>query len=142
MRLEDKGAICAFHWRGAPNDAAAHAAVSEIARRAEANGLWTHWGRKVLEVRPPVTIDKGAGVDRLLTELGDGIESALYVGDDTTDLDAFRKLTALQRDGRLRHVVKVGVASDEAPSQITAVGVGVVYGPAGVREVLMLRAHE
>src|SRR3984885_14089032 len=64
VRLEDKGAIVAFHWRGARDEEAAKAVVDSIADRAQAAGLRTHWGRKVLEVRPPIKIDKGAGIVR------------------------------------------------------------------------------
>src|ERR1700738_2485600 len=39
VRSEDKDAIAAFHWRGAPEEAAAAAAVREIARQAEAEGF-------------------------------------------------------------------------------------------------------
>ena len=70
VRLEDKGPIVAFHWRGAPDEDAAKAVVDAIAERAQVAGLRTHWGRKVLEVRPPVKIDKGAGIIRLLDEVG------------------------------------------------------------------------
>src|SRR5436309_3363024 len=62
VRLEDKGPILAFHWRGAPDESAARQAVDAIAPRAEAAGLRPHWGRKVLEVRPPVKVDKGSGI--------------------------------------------------------------------------------
>ena len=138
VRLEDKGAIVAFHWRGAPDEDAARAAVDEIARRAQDAGLHTHWGRKVLEVRPPVRIDKGAGIRHLLADVGADIDTALYVGDDSTDLDAFRTLTAMRAEGRLTHVVCVGVASDEGPSEITGEADVVVDGPDGVRELLAL----
>jgi trehalose 6-phosphate phosphatase len=138
VRLEDKGAIVAFHWRGARDEDAAHAAVAAIAERAQAAGLATHWGRKVLEVRPPVPFDKGAGVRRLLAEAGAQIDRALYVGDDATDLDAFRALAELADEGRLHHAVRVGVASDEGPSQISGEADVVVDGPEGVRELLGL----
>ena len=136
VRLEDKGAIVAFHWRGAPVEEVARAAVDAIAQRAQESGLRTHWGRKVLEVRPPIRIDKGVGVRRLLDEVGGDIDSALYVGDDTTDLDAFRALVQLHEEGRLAHIVRVGVASDEGPSEITGEADIVVDGPDGVRELL------
>jgi trehalose 6-phosphate phosphatase len=138
VRLEDKGAIVAFHWRGAPDDAAAHAAVQAIAERAQAAGLAIHWGRKVLEVRPPVPFDKGAGIRRLLAESGSEIRNAIYVGDDTTDLDAFRALAEFAREGRLDHAVRVGVASEEGPSEITSEADITVDGPDGVRELLAL----
>ena len=142
VRLEDKGPIVAFHWRGAPDEEAARAAVDAIAQRAQAAGLRTHWGRKVLGVRPPVKIDKGGGVIRLLNEVGPDIESALYVGDDTTDLDAFRTLTALVQEGRLVRAVRVGVRSEEGPSEITGEADIVVDGPEGVRELLTMLSSE
>jgi trehalose 6-phosphate phosphatase len=136
VRLEDKGAIVAFHWRGAPDDDAAKAAVDAIAQRAQEAGLRTHWGRKVLEVRPPIKIDKGGGVIRLLNEMGSEIDTAMYVGDDTTDLDAFRALADLVREGRLAAAVRVGVASEEGPSEITGEADVVVDGPEGVSQLL------
>ncbi|MGA2013827.1 MAG: trehalose-phosphatase [Solirubrobacteraceae bacterium] len=142
VRLEDKGAIVAFHWRGAPDEDAARAAIDAIAQRAQAAGLRTHWGRKVLEVRPPVRIDKGAGISRLLAEAGQEIDAALYVGDDTTDLDAFRALTALVQEGRLTRALRVGVRSDEGPTEITGEADIVVDGPDGVRELLTLLIAE
>jgi trehalose 6-phosphate phosphatase len=138
VRLEDKGAIVAFHWRGAPDEEAARSAIEAVAERAEAAGLRTHWGRKVLEVRPPVTIDKGAGVRKLLEDTDDGIETAVYVGDDMTDLDAFRALRELVDEKRLTHAVRVGVSSDDGPSEIAGNADVVVDGPDGVRELLTL----
>ena len=140
VRLEDKGPIVAFHWRGAPDEEAARAAIDSIAERAQAAGLRTHWGRKVLEVRPPVKIDKGAGIINFLTEAGADIDTGLYVGDDSTDLDAFRALSELEQEGRLAHTVKVGVGSDEGPSAITGEADLIVDGPDGVRELLFALA--
>jgi len=140
VRLEDKGAILAFHWRGAPDEQAARAAIDAIAQRAEAAGLSVHWGRKVLEVRPPVKIDKGAAVRKLLA--GSGMQAALYAGDDSTDLDAFRALAKLAAEGILRHVVRVGVRSDEGPEEIVAEADLVVEGPVGMRELLARLAEE
>ena len=68
VRLEDKEAIAALHWRGVPDEEGAEAAVRAVAERAEASGYKTHWGRKVLEIRPPVRIDKGAGIVGLLRD--------------------------------------------------------------------------
>jgi trehalose 6-phosphate phosphatase len=134
VRIEDKGAIVAFHWRGAPDEDAARAAIDAIASRAEASGLHTHWGRKVLEVRPPVRIDKGAGIAAFLEDAD--VDAAVYVGDDVTDLDAFRALTEMQQSGRLRRAVKVGVSSDDGPSEITSEADIVVDGTSGVQELL------
>jgi trehalose 6-phosphate phosphatase len=140
VRLEDKGPIIAFHWRGAPDEDSAKAAVDAIAARAEEAGLRTHWGRKVLEVRPPVRIDKGAGIAKLLE--GTDVAVALYVGDDATDLDAFRMLSQLVREGRLRRAVRVGVSSEEGPTAITEEADITVDGTAGVQELLSTLAAD
>lgn len=134
VRSEDKDAIAAFHWRGAPDEVAAEQAVEEIARRAEQEGLAVHWGRKVLEVRPPVVLDKGLGIAALLR--GDEVAAAMYVGDDTTDIDAFRGLRSLVEAGTLTSALCVAVSSDEAPPGLAAEADLTVDGPAGVRELL------
>jgi trehalose 6-phosphate phosphatase len=134
VRLEDKGPIMAFHWRGAPDDDAAHAATKAIAAEAERAGFHVHWGRKVLEVRPPIPLDKGRGVHGLLRDAD--LDAALYVGDDRTDLDAFRALRECVDGGRLQQAVCVGVRSDETPPEIEAGADVLVDGPRGVRRLL------
>jgi trehalose 6-phosphate phosphatase len=134
VRAEDKDVIRAFHWRGAPDEDAAEAAVRRVAEEAEAAGLVTHWGRKVLEVRPPVELNKGRGVRRLLDEVS--LDAAMYVGDDTTDLDAFEGLRSAVADGRLRSALCVGVRSDETPTGLEAAADLMVDGPRGVRTLL------
>jgi trehalose 6-phosphate phosphatase len=134
VRLEDKEAIAALHWRGVPDEEEAQAAVEDVARRAEQAGFTSHWGRKVLEIRPPVRIDKGAGIVSLLRDKD--LAAALYVGDDTTDLDAFRGLTELVEAGRLGTAVRVGVHSDEGPSALAKEADVMVDGTDGVRELL------
>jgi trehalose 6-phosphate phosphatase len=138
VRIEDKGAILAFHWRGAPDEEAAQAAVQGIAAAAQQAGLVVHWGRKVMEVRPPVQIDKGAGVRALLAEVD--IEQAIYVGDDTTDLDAFRALVELRDSGALQRAIRVGVSSEDGPPEIVSEADVVVEGTDGVRELLAILA--
>jgi trehalose 6-phosphate phosphatase len=134
VRAEDKDVIRAFHWRGAPDEDAAEAAVRAVAEQAEQAGLVTHWGRKVLEIRPPVALDKGRGVRRLLDEAS--LDAALYVGDDRTDLDAFEGLRSAVADGRLRTALCVGVRSDETPEALEASADLLVDGPPGVRILL------
>jgi trehalose 6-phosphate phosphatase len=134
VRAEDKDQIAAFHWRGAPDEEAAEAAVREIAGRAEALDLVVHWGRKVLEVRPDKPVDKGQGIRRLHKDRD--FDAAVYVGDDTTDLDAFRGLRALAEEGRLGTALRVGVRSDETPAALEQEADLLVDGPAGVRGML------
>jgi trehalose 6-phosphate phosphatase len=129
--VENKGGVTlAFHHRQAEDEEDAAARVDELANAAEEAGLTAHRGRKVLEVRPPVPIDKGIAVRRLLA--GRPISRALYAGDDTTDLDAFRGLD----ESDLETVVKVGVGSAEMNPRMLNASDFVVDGPAGLLEFL------
>ena len=134
VRLEDKEAIAALHWRGVPDEEQAEAAVAQMAKEAEAAGFTLHWGKKVLEIRPPVRIDKGAGIVHLLQDRK--LAGALYVGDDMTDIDAFSGLDELLEAGRIAHAVKVGVRSDEGPPELEQVADAMVDGTDGVRDLL------
>ncbi len=137
VRSEDKDVISAFHWRGAPDEGAAAVAVGEIARRAREEGFAVHWGRKVLEVRPPVELDKGLGIAALLRSPPAPVtRAAVYVGDDTTDLDAFRGLRSLVESKALASAVCVAVSSDEAPPELAREADLMIDGTGGVRELL------
>jgi hypothetical protein len=61
---------------------------------------------------------------------------APYGGDDDTDLDAFDVLDALVLADALDGAVRVGVRSEEGPADIFARADLVVYGVAGVGNVL------
>jgi trehalose 6-phosphate phosphatase len=126
--LEDKGLTVALHWREAANEQAARTELQRVAERAEAAGLEARWGRKVLELRPPVDADKGTAVRTLLEERG--LRRALYAGDDTTDLDAFRGLDGLEV------AVRVAVVSSEAPPGLRAAADLAVGCPADLLAVL------
>jgi trehalose 6-phosphate phosphatase len=126
--LEDKGLTVALHWREAADEQAARAELESVAKRAEDAGLEVRWGRKVLELRPPVEADKGTAVRTLLEERG--LRRALYAGDNTTDLDAFRGLDGLEV------AVRVAVASPETPPGLREAADLVVTSPAELLELL------
>jgi trehalose-phosphatase len=107
---ETKPLTAAFHYRRAPDDAAARIELEAIATAALGEGLRTRWGRLVLEVLPPVDASKGTAVRHLLDE--SGLRRALYAGDDTTDLDGFDALDGLEA------AVRVAVVSAEGPSEL------------------------
>ena len=100
----------------------------------QALGLRITVGRGVVEARPPIRADKGTAVRALVEEYGP--EKAMFVGDDTTDLDAFRELEKLREEGTLKEILRVGVTSEEGPPEITSEADIVVDGVDGVDEVL------
>jgi trehalose 6-phosphate phosphatase len=85
--------------------------LDPVAERARDDGFVARYGRKVLEIVPPLAANKGTAVQRLL-ELR-GLQRALYAGDDTTDLDAFAAIE------RLELGVCVAVTSPESPAALS-----------------------
>jgi trehalose 6-phosphate phosphatase len=106
--VEPKRLTLAYHFRDAGDEAMAVRALEEVADRARDEGLVARFGRKVLEILPPLAADKGTAVRHLVAE--HRLTRALVAGDDTTDLDAFHAVDEL--DSPLR----VAVASPESPT--------------------------
>ena len=106
-QIELKGLSVAFHFRDRADEAAAVVELEAIAERARDDGLVARFGRKVLEVLPPVGSNKGTAVRHLLER--DGLTRALVAGDDTTDLDSFRAVEELEQR------VRVAVLAPESP---------------------------
>ena len=123
LPVEDKTLSLTYHYREAEDEPAARAGLERVAARAEEAGLVPRWGRKVLEIRPPVDADKGRAVAALLER--SQAKRALYAGDDTTDLDAFAGLDA----AGLEAAVRVAVASSEGPAELREAADLVVESP-------------
>ena len=106
--IELKGLSVAFHYRNRDDERAAVLELEALAESARDEGLVARFGRKVLEVLPPVGSNKGTAVRHLLE--GGDFKAVLVAGDDTTDLDAFRAVEELAQK------VRVAVLADESPS--------------------------
>jgi trehalose-phosphatase len=88
VRFERKGPVVAVHVRGATAEVTA---MVEASVRAQCPAGWEVVpGRRVFELRPEGLPNKGDAV-RWLAGQREGA-AVLYVGDDTTDEDAFATL--------------------------------------------------
>jgi trehalose 6-phosphate phosphatase len=125
---ERKRLTASFHYREHQQPDEARAALEQIALRAESAGFRPRWGRKVLEIRPPIDADKGTAIRHLLRERN--LHRALYAGDDTTDLDGFHALDGLDV------AVRVAVRSAEGPAELVSAADLVVGDPAELAQVL------
>jgi trehalose 6-phosphate phosphatase len=105
--VEPKPLTVSFHYRRTDDEGEALRLLEAVATRARAEGLVARFGRKVLELRPPLDANKGTAIRALLAERG--LHRALFAGDDTTDLDGFAALRGLEV------AVRVAVASAEGP---------------------------
>lgn len=109
--VEDKRWTLSIHYRLADPEVVprVRATVERVATEA---GLVVHEGKKVLEVRPPVRVDKGTAVLALARRLGGEDGGVLFAGDDRTDEDAFRALRS-----QLPEAITVRIApSEELPT--------------------------
>ena len=121
--IEPKGLSLTLHFRTAPEMA------DEVRRwaaaEADRTGLDIRPARQSIELHPPVEADKGTALLAAAT----GLEAVCFLGDDVGDIPAFTALEQLGRAGR--HVLRVGVNSDEAPPVLSDVVDVLVDGPAG-----------
>ena len=131
--VEEKGITASIHYRNAPREVGERC-VQFVKREGERLGLRITVGRGVVEARPPIRADKGTAVRTLVEEYRP--QRAMFIGDDTTDLDAFRELEELREGGKLREILRIGVASDEGPPEIEEQADIVVDGVDGVSEIL------
>jgi trehalose-phosphatase len=117
--LENKRWTLSVHYRGvAPGLVPVlEQAVGNIAAR---EGLTVRDGKKVIEVRPPVSVDKGTAVVALARRLGALAPGAslLFAGDDVTDEDAFRALRAEAPAAITIQVAPNGSASSHAEYRV------------------------
>jgi trehalose 6-phosphate phosphatase len=135
LLVERKGEIAfTVHWRTAPGSAPQEGALADLAAR---HGLDTQPGRMACELRPPVPIDKGVAVERLLEQSGWPDWSA-FAGDDRGDLSVFELFDRLGRDDDepYRDHVRIAVRSVEAPPELLDRADVVVSGPAGLADLL------
>jgi trehalose 6-phosphate phosphatase len=128
LTVEEKGLSTALHWRGRPT---AESWARSFARSIEdETGLVASSGRMSLELRPPLTIDKGTVVERLGAPFG----AIACFGDDLGDLPAFAALDRLAAGGAA--VARVAVVDQESPEAVRAAADVVVAGPRGALDLL------
>jgi trehalose 6-phosphate phosphatase len=131
LYIERKGDVAVtVHWRNAPQTGDRVAAA--IDALAQQLGLSVHASRKARELRPPIGVDKGTAVERLLA----GMTAAAFAGDDSGDLPAFATLDRLRSTGALQHAARIAVRSPEAPEEVLRESDVVVEGPEGLRALL------
>lgn len=115
--IEDKNLSIAIHYRMNPNHEQAEIMVMQIASQAAAKyGLQIMHNKMIVELVPPTTINKGAAINSLIKEYG--LDSAIYIGDDVTDIDAFKAIRDNDSSANF-HGLALGVISRETPAGLT-----------------------
>jgi trehalose 6-phosphate phosphatase len=134
LYIEQKSLTASIHYRSAPEPVSMRDSIlSTLAPIADRRGLTITEGRMVIELRPPVDLNKGTSVLELIREYE--LESCVYFGDDVTDVDAFEALRSLRMSSGKR-CFAIGVASPETPDVVREKADALVDGVDGVVSLL------
>ncbi len=134
MWIEDKQTTLSIHYRNVKNPAdVAIAFTPTVERIAQANQLQAFSGRKIFEIRPAVNINKGVAFEQLIKT--HNLTAALYLGDDTTDVDAFIMAKHLRETNQC-YSFAIGVESNDMPSTVGENADILVEGVSGVEDFL------
>lgn len=114
--LENKGPTASIHYRRCrDHEAALKAIISAVDGLARGNNLRVSLGRMVVELRPPLDVNKGTAVRSLIEEKH--LRGAIYLGDDMTDVDVF---VALHQRGVPFKGIAIGVVTGETLPRVMA----------------------
>ncbi|MFC2009363.1 trehalose-phosphatase [Chloroflexota bacterium] len=113
--LENKGATASIHYRLCQDpESVARQILTAITSSPMAKGLQIRQGRRVVELFPQVEVNKGSAVRDLVREYQ--LRAVIYLGDDLTDLDAFRvihEVKAPDFDG-----ICIGIIDEETAPEV------------------------
>lgn len=115
--VERKPPAVAFHFRQAPDVAAAGEQVRAAVEQLDVEGVLERFpGRRVLELRPVGAVAKGEALRGLLDEVRPG--SVFMLGDDVSDALAFRVLREARAAGQTDGVSVAVQARAEVPIEV------------------------
>lgn len=116
--IEDKRLSGSVHYRLVPETLPARDVLLRLANEAAArHDLLVTEGRQIVELRPRVVVNKGTAIRGLVEEFGLG--GLIFLGDDLTDVDAFREVRTLREEGRVEGL-RVAVLAAETQPQVFA----------------------
>ena len=130
--VEDKGPSVSVHYRNTSDPSAARGVILDFLTSV-AEGMTLREGKMVVEVRPPVALSKGVAVRSFVRRRG--LASALVVGDDLSDAEAFVVVRGMRDAGEVRALC-VAVGAGDAPEELLAQADYVLNGPAEVGRYL------
>lgn len=118
IAVENKMLSVSLHYRNAMNAQTAREAINDFIRiHCEPNGLQAHYGKMVVDLRPP-TGDKGTALLALASDLL--LDRAIVLGDDATDVSSFRAVSRFQTDGD-QNGLRIAVATSGTPRDLIAI---------------------
>jgi trehalose 6-phosphate phosphatase len=114
--FEDKRVTAAIHYRLCDDPQSAERNIlTAIENSPYARGLRTIRGRMVINLLPTAKVNKGTATLDLIHEYH--LKGGVYLGDDFSDVDAFRAIHAARHDSDFRGFA-IGVTSQEVPEKL------------------------
>ena len=111
--LENKNTSISIHYRSTKDPQKAHKTIIDTLKDNKTmNGLQIKEGKKIIEVRPPTGNNKGKIINKIVKNYG--ANQMIYLGDDVTDVDAFKEISKLSKSKKFEGT-SILVQSDETP---------------------------
>jgi len=116
LSIDNKRITVTIHYRLChdPQSAERHI-LAAIENSPHARSLRIIKGRMAIDLIPPVRVDKGTATLHLIQEYN--LQGGVYLGDDITDIDAFRAIHAACRDLDFQGFA-IGITSQEMPEKL------------------------
>lgn len=116
LMFEDKGVCLSIHYRGCEDPENVRKTILKAMNDlSQSKNLKISEGRRIVECKPPVGYDKGVILENIIQQYR--LENVIYLGDDITDLDAFRTLGKLGNKKKINST-SILVSSVEIPDYI------------------------
>ena len=123
---QNKGPTASVHYRQARDrDEARDEILRAIASCDDARGLSVSDNRLSVEIKSPVDLNKGTAVKAMVVEYG--LRSAIFMGDDHTDVDAMKAVVDVGA-GNLSQGLSVGVVYDHTPREVLKAANFILWG--------------
>ena len=131
--FEHKGGSFAVHYRPAGDPERAREDVVEAIHELAAGEVRVVMGKTVINVLPPVDLNKGTAAVTLADNYALG--GAVAIGDDVTDIDLLRAVGQMSRDREFSGV-SIAVVTKDSPPQLESEADFTVLSVAEVESML------
>jgi len=115
IHIENKGITASIHYRLSPEPRLAERDIlAAIKQSPHTKSLRIIQEKMAIDLLPPVETNKGTAILDLIQEYN--LKGSIYLGDDLTDVDAFRAIHAARHNFNFRGFA-LGITSPEMPEK-------------------------
>ncbi len=117
ISIENKGVTASIHYRLCQDPQSAETNIlAAIEDSPHARSLRIIQERMAIDLLPPIKVNKGTAILDLIQEYN--LQGGIYLGDDLTDVDAFRAIHTACHDSDFQGFA-IGITSQEMPEKLT-----------------------